>query len=40
MAMMKEAVELGIRLGNWLTAEQGNALWQAPDRHRLKGKRD
>jgi len=29
-----------MRLGNWLTAEQGNALWQAPDRHRLKGKRD
>jgi site-specific recombinase XerD len=27
-------------LGNWLTAEQGNALWQAPDRQRLKGKRD
>jgi integrase len=24
--------KLGIRLGNWLTAEQGNALWQAPDR--------
>jgi hypothetical protein len=23
--------------GNWLTAEQGNALWQAPDRQRLKG---
>ena len=32
--------KLGIRLGNWLTAEQGNALWQAPDRERLKGKRD
>src|SRR5437868_8883041 len=32
--------KLGIRLGNWLTAEQGNALWQAPDRQRLKGKRD
>jgi site-specific recombinase XerD len=23
-----------------LTAEQGQALWQAPDRERLKGKRD
>jgi hypothetical protein len=22
--------KLGIRLGNWLMAEQGNALWQAP----------
>ena len=32
--------KLGIRLGNWLTAEQGQTLWQAPDRERLKGKRD
>src|SRR5579859_2249625 len=32
--------KLGVRLGNWLTAEQGQALWQAPDRKRLKGKRD
>ncbi len=32
--------KLGMRLGNWLTAEQGHALWQAPDRQRLKGKRD
>ena len=32
--------KLGIRLGNWLTAEQGQALLQAPDRQRLKGKRD
>jgi site-specific recombinase XerD len=30
----------GMRLGNWLTAEQGHALWRAPDSHRLKGKRD
>ncbi len=37
---VKGVEKLGIRLGNWLTAEQGNALWQAPDRHRLKGKRD
>jgi hypothetical protein len=29
---------LGVRLGNWLTAEQGQALWQAPDHQRLKGK--
>src|ERR1700681_4781180 len=36
----KASRSLGIRLGNWLTAEQGNALWQAPDRQRLKGKRD
>ena len=32
--------KLGVRLGNWLTAEQGHAVWQAPDSHRLKGKRD
>ena len=29
-----------VRLGNWLTAEQDHALWQAPDRQQLKGKRD
>jgi integrase len=32
--------KLGMRLANWLTAEQGQALWQAPDHQRLKGKRD
>lgn len=32
--------KLGVRLGNWLTADQGKALWQAPDTQRLKGKRD
>src|SRR5216110_2120690 len=37
---VKGVKKLGIRLGNWLTAEQRNALWQAPDRQRLKGKRD
>jgi len=37
---VKGVKKLGIGLGNWLTAEQGNALWQAPDRQRLKGKRD
>ena len=37
---VKGVKKLGIRLGNWLTAEQGQALWQAPDRERLKGKRD
>jgi site-specific recombinase XerD len=37
---VKGVKKLGIRLGNWLTAVQGNALWQAPDRQRLKGKRD
>src|SRR5437867_12150198 len=37
---VKGVNKLGARLGNWLTAEQGQALWQAPDRERLKGKRD
>jgi len=32
--------KLGVRLGNWLTAEQGEALWRAPDAERRKGKRD
>ena len=33
-------VKLGVRLGNWLTAEQGETLWKCPDTKRLKGKRD
>ena len=33
---VKGVKKLGIRLGNWLTAEQGHAPWQAPDRQRLK----
>ena len=37
---VKGVKKLGVRLGNWLTAEQGQALWQAPDSQRLKGKRD
>src|ERR1700686_3207511 len=37
---VKGVKKLGVRLGNWLTAEQGITLWQAPDRERLKGKRD
>jgi integrase len=37
---VKGVKKLGVRLGNWLTAEQGQALWQAPDRERLKGKCD
>jgi len=32
--------KLGVRLGNWLTAEQGQALWQAPNQEQMKGKRD
>ncbi len=37
---VKGVKKLGIRFGNWLTAEQAHALWQAPDREQLKGKRD
>src|SRR5580693_6662846 len=37
---VKGVRKLGVRLGNWLTAEQGHALWQAPDTERMKGKRD
>jgi len=37
---VKGVKKLGICLGKWPTAEQRQALWQAPDRHRLKGKRD
>ena len=29
-----------MRVGNWLTADQGRALCQAPDNTRMKGKRD
>ena len=34
---VKSVKKLGVRLGNWLTAEQGEALWQSPDAGRLKG---
>ena len=37
---VKGLKKLGVRLGNWLTAEQAQALWQAPDRERIQGKRD
>lgn len=37
---VKGVKKLGVRLGNWLTADQGAVLWQAPDRETLKGKRD
>jgi integrase len=30
----------GVRLGNWLTAEQSRAVLRAPDTQRLKGRRD
>jgi site-specific recombinase XerD len=31
---------LGVRLGNWLTAEEARRLWQSPEADTLKGKRD
>ena len=37
---MKGVRNLGVRLGNWLTAEQSQNLWRSPDIHRMKGKRD
>ena len=37
---VKGVRNLGVRLGNWLTAEQGHALWRAPNADRLIGKRD
>jgi site-specific recombinase XerD len=37
---VKGARRLGIRLGNWLTAEQARTLWQLPRAESLKGKRD
>src|SRR5258708_225909 len=37
---VKGLKKLGVRLGNWLTAEQAHTPWQAPNRERLKGKRD
>ncbi len=32
--------KIGVRLGNWLSAEESKSLWQAPDPARMKGKRD
>src|SRR3984957_11941443 len=37
---VKGVKKLGVRLGNWLSSDQGQALWQAPNPDRLKGKRD
>src|SRR5438874_12760821 len=37
---VKGVKKIGVRLGNWLTAEQSQRLWQAPDGERLKEKRD
>lgn len=37
---VKGVKKLGVRVGNWLTSEQSQRLWQAPDGERLRGKRD
>ena len=37
---VKGVKKIGVRLGNWLTAEQSQRLWQVPDGERLKEKRD
>lgn len=37
---VKGAKKLGVRLGNWLTAEEARTFWQSPDIETLKGKRD
>jgi hypothetical protein len=33
---VKGVKKLGVRIGNWLTAEQGQPLWQAPDHERSR----
>lgn len=37
---VKGVKKIGVRLGNWLTAEQSQTLWQGPNGDRLKEKRD
>lgn len=37
---VKGVKKIGVRLGNWLTPEQSQRLWNAPDGQSLKGKRD
>ncbi len=37
---VKGVKKIGVRLGNWLTGEQAQALWQAPEGTRVKGKCD
>src|SRR5581483_5636968 len=37
---VKGSKKLGMRLGNWLTANEARSLWQIPDGRMLKGKRD
>lgn len=37
---VKGIKKLGVRLGNWLTAEEARRFWQSPPSDTLKGKRD
>jgi site-specific recombinase XerD len=37
---VKGAKKLGVRVGNWLLANEAQALWELPDAKTLKGKRD
>jgi len=37
---VKGSKKLGMRLGNWLTANEARSFWQIPDTQTLKGKRD
>jgi len=37
---VKGVKQLGVRSGNWLSAEEARRLWQSPDGETLKGKRD
>jgi hypothetical protein len=37
---VKGLKKLGVRLGNWLSAEEARTLWQFPNVETLKGKRD
>ena len=37
---VKGVKKIGVRLGNWLTSEQPQRLWNTPDAQQFKGKRD
>jgi site-specific recombinase XerD len=37
---VKGVRKLGVRLGNWLTAEEARRFWQAPSSDTIKGRRD
>lgn len=37
---VKGVKKIGVRLGNWLTPEQSQRLWNSPDAEELRGKHD